>query len=82
MTSNTPVELLEARAAEQRRQLHNSVSELRSTIHHNVVEIRSTIADRLDPKKNASQYLGPAAGMAALMGLALGYGLTGMFMRD
>ncbi len=71
MTNVMSYEVLEERAAQQRRQLHNSVSELRSTVQ-----------DKLDVKKNATQYLGPAAAVAAVLGLMLGYGLTGIFMRD
>ena len=71
MTSNVPYEVLEERAASQRRQLHN-----------HVVELRSTVNDRLDAKKVAREYLGPAAGIAAFVGLLLGYGLTGMFTSD
>ncbi len=71
MTSNIPYELLEERAATQRRQLHNRV-----------VELRATVNDRLDAKKVAREYLAPAAGVAALVGLLLGYGLTGIFTSD
>jgi hypothetical protein len=68
--SNTfpAAEVLEARAAEQRRQLHNSVAELRSTLR-----------ERLDVKKAAREHLAPAAGAAAVVGLVLGYSLTAIF---
>jgi hypothetical protein len=69
MTNNLPAtEVLEARAAEQRRQLHNSVTELKSTLR-----------ETLDVKKAAREHLVPAAGLAALLGLALGYSLTAVF---
>lgn len=71
MTSNIPYELLEERAAKQRRDLHN-----------HVVELRSTMAERLDVKNAAREYLWPATGAAALLGLLLGYGLTGIFTND
>jgi hypothetical protein len=71
MTSNIPYELLEERAAKQRRELHNRV-----------VELRSTVADRLDATKVAREHLWPAAGLASLLGLLLGYGLTGIFTND
>lgn len=61
-------ETLEARAAEQRRQLHRLV-----------VELRSTLREKFDVKRNARKHLAPAAGVAALAGLALGYTLTGVF---
>lgn len=71
MTSNIPYELLEERAAQQRRELHNRV-----------VELRSTVAERLDVNKVAREYLWPAAGVSAVVGLLLGYGLTGIFTSD
>jgi hypothetical protein len=71
MTSNVPYELLEERAAKQRRELHNRV-----------VELRSTVADRLDATKVAREHLWPAAGLASLLGFLLGYGLTGIFTND
>jgi hypothetical protein len=71
MTSPVPYELFEERAAKQRREIHNRV-----------VELRSTVADRLDARKVAREYLWPAAGIASLLGLLLGYGLTGFFTND
>jgi hypothetical protein len=71
MTSSMPVDILEERAADQRRQLHNTVAELKSSLR-----------ESLDLRRNARQYLLPAAGLAAVIGLFLGYGLTGMFTRD
>jgi len=69
MTDNLPAaEVLEARAAEQRRQLHNSVTEL-----------RSTLKEKLNVKKTARQHLASAAGFAAVVGLALGYSLAAVF---
>jgi len=68
MTSHIPYELLEERAATQRRQLHNRV-----------VELRSTVNERLDARKVAREYLWPAAGVTAVIGLLLGYGITSIF---
>lgn len=62
-----PAQLLEIRAAEQRRQLHGTVEELRESLRH-----------RLDVKENARQYLVPASGVLAVLGLVAGYTLTGM----
>ena len=69
-----PAEILEHRAAEQRRRIHQSVIELRS-------HVRSTVEEKLDLRRQARNYLGPAAGVAALLGLALGFSMTGMFTR-
>jgi hypothetical protein len=71
MTSRVPYEILEQRAAEQRRQLHNSLADLRDTMR-----------ERLDVKRMARQYVLPASGAAALIGLVLGYGFGGIFSRD
>jgi hypothetical protein len=70
-----PPEILEARAAEQRRALHNDVQQLRSVVE-------SEVRERMDLKKNLLRYFGPIAGAAALVGLSLGYGVAGIFTRD
>ena len=70
MTDVMPTEILEARAAEQRRQLHNSVQDLRSVVR-----------DRLDVKRNIRQHFLPAAGIVGLAALVLGYSATGIFTR-
>ena len=67
-TTGMPAEVLEARAAEQRRKLHNSVQELRGAVR-----------DRLDLKRNVRQHFLPAAGVVGLAGLVLGYSVTGIF---
>jgi hypothetical protein len=66
-----PTDVLELRAADQRRRLHNSV-----------VELKSQMRERLDTRKLARQYLWPATGALALVGMVLGYGLGSMFVRD
>jgi hypothetical protein len=71
MTEGIPVDVLEKRAADERRQLHNSVVELRQSVH-----------ERLDVKRNVRNHLGAAAGILAVLGLALGYALTGIFTSD
>ncbi len=71
MTNPIPVDILEQRATEQRRQLHNSVAELRQTVR-----------ERLDARRLASEYVWPAAGFSALVGLVFGWAATGIFTRD
>ena len=75
MTSSIPVDVLEKRAADQRRQLHNSVAELRQTV-------RQTVREKLDVKAHAREYIWPAAGAMAFLGLILGYAFAGMFTTD
>lgn len=62
---------LQLKAAEERRQLHESVSELKCRVR-----------DRLDVKRNADEHLFAACGVAALVALAAGYGLTGIFVHN
>jgi hypothetical protein len=69
-TTSLPGEVLEARAAEQRRKLHNSVQDLRSAVR-----------ERLDVKRNVRQHFLPVAGVVGLAGLVLGYSVTGIFTR-
>ena len=64
----TPTEILEVRAAEQRKRLHNSVSELRA-------QVRETF----DPNKAARRYFRPLAGAAAAFAFLVGYGVAGIF---
>jgi hypothetical protein len=71
MTEGIPVEVLEKRAADERRQLHNSVQELRESVH-----------ERLDVKRNVRNHLGAICGAMAVIGLAVGYTVTGVFTRD
>ena len=71
MTEGIPVDVLEKQAADERRQLHNSV-----------LELRESVQDRLNVKRNVRNHLGTVAGILAIAGLALGYGLTGIFTAD
>ncbi len=71
MTEGIPVDVLEKRAADQRRQLHNTV-----------VELRHTVQERLDVKRTVRNHLGVIAGIMALTGVILGYAVTGIFTAD
>jgi ElaB/YqjD/DUF883 family membrane-anchored ribosome-binding protein len=71
MTSGIPVDVLEKRAADQRRQLHDSVSELRQTVR-----------ERLDVQRNLREHFWPAAGIMALAGLVLGYSVARLIAGD
>jgi hypothetical protein len=67
MTEST-LEILELRAREQRKQLHNSVQELKSSVQ-----------EKLDPKRNARIYFPQIATVAAILGLSAGYVIGGIF---
>ena len=71
MTEGIPVDVLEKRAEDERRQLHNSVQQLLETVH-----------ERLDVKRNVRNHLGTICGAMAVIGLAVGYTVTGVFTRD
>jgi tetrahydromethanopterin S-methyltransferase subunit F len=66
--SETNLEMLEMRAREQRKQIHNSVQELKSNVQA-----------RLDPKRNARLYFPQIAAVAAILGLSAGYVVGGIF---
>jgi hypothetical protein len=70
VSPDVPTDVLEQHAIEQRRRLHNTVSELRD-------QVRDTVREKLDVRRYASEYSWPAAGMVALFGLLLGYGTGG-----
>jgi hypothetical protein len=69
MTMAEVAQNLEMEAAEQRRRLHESVSEL-----------RGAVKSKLDVKANAREYLMPASVILAGIGLIIGYGLFGSFL--
>ena len=71
MTNNMPIDVLEAHAETQRKQLHNDVAQLRAQLR-----------EKLEPKRLAREYVAPASGIAALVGLVLGYGVAGIFTRE
>ena len=68
VSPNMPADILEVRAAEQRRRIHNSV-----------LELRGQIEEKLDVRKKATEYVLPASGVAALVGLVFGYGAAAVF---
>lgn len=74
MTSGLPTDVLEQRAAEQRRRLHNTVAEMRSTVR-----------EKMDVRKNVDhysrQYFPQAVAAVGTVGLAVGWALGGMFDR-
>jgi ElaB/YqjD/DUF883 family membrane-anchored ribosome-binding protein len=71
MNSALPVDVLERKAAEQRRQIHDSV-----------VELRHSVKERLEINRIVQEHLWGVAGTMAAIGLVLGYAVAGVFTRD
>lgn len=71
MTRGIPVDVLEKQAADQRRQLHNTVAELRQSVR-----------ERLDVKRNLREHLWSASAAAGVLGLVAGYAVMGVFTGD
>jgi ElaB/YqjD/DUF883 family membrane-anchored ribosome-binding protein len=74
VSSDVPAALLEERAIEQRRRLHNTVGELRD-------QVEGTVREKLDLRRYAGDYAWQAAGVAALFTLLLGYGTAGVLKK-
>jgi hypothetical protein len=72
---NIPADVLEQRAAEQRRRLHNSVSDLRSSV-------TEVVREKLDLKRYLREYMTPAAITAAILGLLAGYNTASIFTKS
>ena len=66
--TNAQEHTYELQAAEQRRQLHDSVEDLKGAVR-----------ERLDVKRNLREYIGPASAFVAVFGIALGYGVASLF---
>ena len=62
---------LELKAADERQRLHQSVAELRSCLN-----------ESLDLRKNAREHLGSICAATALVGLATGYVVAGIFVHE
>lgn len=68
MEPTLPPDALEIRAAEQRRRLHETV-----------LDLRLQMEDKLDVRRQAAEYVWPASGVAAVVGLVFGWGFASMF---
>lgn len=66
--SKMPPDILEVRAAEQRRRIHETV-----------LALREQVEDKMDVRRHAAEYVWPASGVAALFGVVLGWGVAAMF---
>ena len=66
-----PSATLEQRATDQRQRIHHTVAELEE-------QFRERVREKLDVKRYVIEYAWPAAGIAALTALLLGYGTAGV----
>jgi len=74
ISSHTPPDVLESQAAEQRKRIHQSISELRFSV-------RETVRERLDAKAYARTHIWQLIGGATAVAFVLGHGFAGMFTR-
>ena len=82
LSSHFPSEILEQRAAEQRKRLHNSVSDLRSSLTDLKSSVEENVRERLDVTRFARQHLGALAAGVSVMAMLAGYGVAGMFTKS
>lgn len=66
-----PIEDLERRAVEERRELHNRATELKTKA--------LVVRESIDINRNARRHFGVAAAVLAVMGLLFGYAFAGLF---
>lgn len=81
LKSHFPAEVLEHRAAYQRRRLHNSVSELRSSLTGLKDSVEENVRERLDVNRFARKHMWQLAVGASVVALMAGHGFAGMFAR-
>jgi len=73
---NLPLDVLEQRAAEQRKTIHQSVNDLKQL----KTSVTANVREKLDVNRQARQHFWAAAGTASLVALVFGYGLAGVFV--
>lgn len=72
---DAPTDMLEQQAIEQRRRMHNTVSELG-------VQVRDTVREKLDVERYAADYAWQAAGVVAFVALLAGYVTAGIIKHS
>ncbi|HEY3928337.1 MAG TPA: hypothetical protein VGL89_08185 [Candidatus Koribacter sp.] len=74
--SDANLDILQQRAAEQRNQIHQSVTEFKQL----KTNVTANVREKLDPKRQARDHFWTLAGAASLVALVFGYGLAGVFV--
>jgi len=72
--SDANLDILQQRAAEQRNQIHKSVTELQQL----KTNVTANVREKLDPKRQAREHFWTITGVASLVALVFGYGLAGV----
>ena len=72
MSNEVPLEVLEQRAAEQRKSIHQSVEDLRQL----KTGVEENVREKLDLKRQAREHFWPVVGIASLLGLVVGHGVA------
>jgi len=75
ISPDVPTAMLEEQAIEQRRRMHNTVSELRE-------QVRDTVREKLDVERYAADYAWQAAGAVGFLGLLVGYVTAGIIKHS
>ena len=81
ISPDVPTATLEQRAIEQRRRMHNTITDLRWQGEGRVRQVENQVREKLNVERYARQYVWPAAGTAALFSLLFGYGTAGVVKR-
>lgn len=79
--NHVPAEVLEQRAAEQRRRIHNSVSDLRSSLTDVKFTVEENVRKRLEFTRFARQHVWTLAAGASFFALLAGHGIAGLFVK-
>jgi ElaB/YqjD/DUF883 family membrane-anchored ribosome-binding protein len=74
VNNSNEIEQLEVQARREREQLHASADDLRR-------KVRLT-KEKMNPSTFVRDHIEVASGVAALIGLALGYTFSGLFYRE
>ena len=69
---NLPLDVLEQRAAEQRKRIHQSVEEFKEL----KTSVTANVREKLDVKRQAREHFWAATGVVSVVALVFGYGLA------
>lgn len=73
--------ILEQHAIEQRRRMHDTITDLRWEVEGRVRHVESQVREKLNVERYAREYVWQAASVAALFSLLFGYGTAGVVKR-